>query len=79
VNIIAEESNSEYNEEDFDELIRAFESGIEKHEGYGVSFDLSIPVIRSTTPSKRQIRIIKLFRGAECSRIYFNAWQLHSR
>jgi hypothetical protein len=73
LNINIDKTDNTYRKEDFEEIVRNLATGIENHEGYGVSFDSSVSVIRSTSLLETQIRQIKLLKGAEWPEEILNA------
>jgi hypothetical protein len=64
VNIILNEKDPTFNRHIFNELLENLGSGIDNHEGYGISFDNGVSVIRFTKLLEPQKEAIKIFKRA---------------
>jgi len=62
LNIYINKNDDNYSRESQNDCVGEVGLGIERHEGYGITFDQGVSVIRNTTLSKQQNEIIKMFK-----------------
>ena len=62
INIFVDKNDKTFNGQHLNEFLRDLSSGIDNHEGYGISFDPVVSVIRFTALLEHQKEAIKMFK-----------------